>query len=33
MELAETIVEANGGDTYEIRAFPPERKRIESEIF
>src|ERR1700724_2089534 len=29
MELAETIVEANGGGTYEIRAFPPERKRID----
>jgi len=27
--LAETIVEANGGGTYEIRAFPPERKRID----
>ena len=29
MDLAETIVEANGGGTYEIRAFPPERKRID----
>jgi len=29
MDLAETIVEANGGGTYEICAFPPERKRID----
>jgi UDP-glucose 4-epimerase len=29
MDLAETIVEANGGGTYQIRAFPPERKRID----
>jgi len=29
IDLAETIAEANGGGTYEIRAFPPERKRID----
>jgi nucleoside-diphosphate-sugar epimerase len=29
IDLADTIVEANGGGTYEIRAFPPERKRID----
>jgi UDP-glucose 4-epimerase len=28
-DLAETIVEANGGGTYEVRTFPPERKRID----
>jgi UDP-glucose 4-epimerase len=27
--LAEAIVEANGGGTYEIHEFPPERKRID----
>ena len=27
--LAEAIVVANGGGNYEIRAFPPERKRID----
>ena len=29
MDLAKTIVEANGGGAYQIRAFPPERKRID----
>jgi len=29
MDLAKTIVEANGGGTYQTRAFPPERKRID----
>ena len=29
IDLADAIVEANGGGTYEIRAFPPERKRID----
>jgi UDP-glucose 4-epimerase len=28
-ELAATIIEANGGGNYEIREFPPERKRID----
>ena len=28
-DLAEAIVAANGGGAYEIRAFPPERKRID----
>ncbi|MBV8935564.1 MAG: NAD(P)-dependent oxidoreductase, partial [Alphaproteobacteria bacterium] len=27
--LAEAVVEANGGGQYEIREFPPERKRID----
>jgi len=27
--LAEAIIEANGGGKYEIREFPPERKRID----
>jgi UDP-glucose 4-epimerase len=27
--LAETMIEANGGGRYEIREFPPERKRID----
>jgi UDP-glucose 4-epimerase len=27
--LAEAIIAANGGGKYEIRAFPPERKRID----
>jgi len=29
MALAEAIVQANRGGTYEIREFPPERKRID----
>ena len=27
--LAEAVIEANGGGEYEIREFPPERKRID----
>ena len=27
--LADAIIEANGGGKYEIREFPPERKRID----
>ena len=27
--LAEAMIEANGGGRYEIREFPPERKRID----
>jgi UDP-glucose 4-epimerase len=27
--LAQAMIEANGGGTYDIREFPPERKRID----
>jgi UDP-glucose 4-epimerase len=28
-ELADALIAANGGGRYELRAFPPERKRID----